>query len=81
MVRRDGPSTALRAFVFATLIRFDWSNISGAASYQLQIDDSESFSVTLRADVLPTASEYSISTLPTMRMYWRARAVRRLEIR
>ena len=55
-------------------IVFDWSDVAGAASYTIQIDDQENFSSpTINQSV--TASTYSTSTLPTTRMWWRARAV------
>ena len=55
-------------------IVFDWSEVAGAASYTIQIDDQSSFSSpTVNQTV--TASTFSTSTLPTTRMWWRARAV------
>ncbi len=55
-------------------IVFDWSDVAGAASYTIQIDDQESFSSpTVQQTV--SASTYSTSTLPTTRMWWRVRTV------
>jgi hypothetical protein len=54
-------------------IVFDWSDVAGATSYTIQIDNDESFSSpTVNQTV--SASTYS-TTLPTTRMWWRVRAV------
>jgi hypothetical protein len=55
-------------------IVFDWSDVAGAASYTIQIDDQDTFSSpTVNQTV--AASTYSTSTLPVTRMWWRVRAV------
>jgi hypothetical protein len=55
------------------VIAFDWSDVSGAAGYTIQIDDQQSFSSpTVNRSV--TASSYSSGTLPATRMWWRVRA-------
>jgi predicted phage tail protein len=56
-------------------INFDWSDVSGAASYQLQIDNSESFSAPLTLSQSLTVSQFATNSLPTQRMWWRVRAV------
>ncbi len=56
-----------------TSINFDWTDVSGAASYTIQIDDSDTFSSPL-VNQNTTASQFTISTLPTVRMWWRVRA-------
>jgi hypothetical protein len=55
-------------------ITFDWSDISGAASYTIQIDDSDSFSSPQIVNQNTTPSTYSTATLPTRTMWWRAHA-------
>jgi hypothetical protein len=57
------------------MITFDWSDVSGAATYQLQIDNSESFSAPLTLSQSTTASQFATNSLPTQRMWWRVRAV------
>ena len=57
-----------------TSITFDWTDVSGAASYTIQIDDSDTFSTPLVVNVDTTASQFTTSTLPTTRMWWRVRA-------
>ncbi len=55
-------------------ITFDWSDVTGAASYTIQIDDTETFGSSLIVNQTVTASVYTNSTLPTIRMWWRVRA-------
>ena len=54
-------------------ITFDWTDVSGAASYTIQIDDSDTFSSPL-VNSNTTASQFTTNTLPTIRMWWRVRA-------
>ena len=54
---------------------FDWSTVSGAASYQFQVDDDPSFD-SLEIDITTTSSNYNPpSALPFGAYYWRVRAV------
>jgi hypothetical protein len=53
-------------------ITFDWTDISGAANYTIQIDDSDTFSSPLVNQ--NTAVSQFTTTLPTTRMWWRVRA-------
>lgn len=55
-------------------IVFDWSDVAGAASYTIAIDDQESFSSPTRL-VTVASSTYSTSTLPVTRMWFRCRAL------
>jgi hypothetical protein len=55
-------------------ITFDWSDVSGAASYTIQIDNSNTFSAPLTVNQNVTASQFTTSTLPVTTMWWRARA-------
>jgi hypothetical protein len=57
-----------------TSIPFDWTDVAGAASYTIQIDDTETFSAPLTVSQTVTASQFTTSTLPTTRMWWRVRA-------
>ena len=79
-------------FAPGTNVTFDWSDVAGATSYTIQIDDQDTFSSPLIVNQSPTASQFNTSTLPTLRMWWRVRAnnaggsgpwsaVRRFEIR
>jgi hypothetical protein len=55
-------------------IAFDWSDVSGAASYTIQIDTSETFSAPFTVEQTVTISRFTTSSLPTTRMWWRVRA-------
>ena len=55
-------------------IVFHWSDVTGAASYIIQIDDQSTFSSPTVNQTVST-STYSTSTLPPTRMWWRVRAV------
>lgn len=67
------PATDAR-FTPGTNVTFDWSDVSGAASYTIQIDDSETFPTPLTVQQTVAASQFSTSTLPATRMWWRVRA-------
>jgi hypothetical protein len=56
-----------------TSITFDWTDVSGAASYTIQIDDTETFTSPL-VNQNTTASQFTTSSLPTIRMWFRVRA-------
>jgi hypothetical protein len=55
-------------------ITFDWSDVSGATSYTIQIDDRDTFPAPLVVDQAVATSQFSTSTLPTLTMWWRVRA-------
>jgi hypothetical protein len=55
-------------------ITFDWSDVSGAASYTIQIDDNNAFPSPLIVNQTVTPSTFASSTLPTLTMWWRVRA-------
>jgi hypothetical protein len=54
-------------------ITFDWTDVSGAASYTIQIDDSDNFSAPQVVNQNTSVSQFT-TTLPTTRMWWRVRA-------
>ena len=55
-------------------ITFDWSDVSGAANYTIQIDDDDEFPAPHIVSQSVTVSQFSSSTLPTRTMWWRVRA-------
>ena len=57
-----------------TSITFDWTDVSGAASYTIQIDNEESFATPQVVNQNTTVSQFTTSTLPTTRMWFRVRA-------
>ena len=56
-------------------ITFDWSDVAGAASYTIQIDDSSSFTTPLTFSASVAASQTTVSGLPAQPLFWRVRAV------
>ncbi|MFC1476138.1 fibronectin type III domain-containing protein [Candidatus Zixiibacteriota bacterium] len=55
-------------------VYLDWGSVSGADKYQVQVDNSSSFS-SPEIDTQPTASNYSASGLSSgTKYYWRVRA-------
>ena len=61
-------------FAPGTNITFDWSDVSGAANYTIQIDDQSTFAAPFVVSQTVTGSQFSTNTLPTRTMWWRARA-------
>ncbi len=55
-------------------ITFDWTDVTGAASYTIQVDDAQNFNAPLTQQQTTTASQYATNTLPTRRMWFRVRA-------
>lgn len=70
----SAPSADQR-FAAGATVNFDWSDVAGAASYDLQIDDTDKFSAPLVLDRTVAASQFSASGLPTETMFWRVRAI------
>jgi trimeric autotransporter adhesin len=56
-------------------INFDWSDVAGATSYVIEIDDSNAFTAQLTLRQSLSASQLSTNTLPVAQMYWRVRAL------
>ena len=56
------------------LVRFDWSDVAGAASYTIQVSTSSAFS-TLALNQVVSTSQLATASLPTARLFWRVRAV------
>jgi hypothetical protein len=67
--------TADQRFTRGATITFDWSDVTGAASYELQVDDRDTFAAPLLRDERPTESQLAVSGLPTTRMFWRVRGI------
>lgn len=57
-------------------ITFDWSDVSGATSYELQVDDSSTLAAPLVLEKKGLgASQFATSTLPAKQLWWRVRAI------
>lgn len=61
-------------FTRGTTINFDWGDVSGGASYTIQIDDSDTFPSPWITNQTVTVSQFSTASLPATRMWWRVRA-------
>jgi hypothetical protein len=61
-------------FAAGSSVFFDWSDVSGAAGYTLQVDDSSTFTAPLTVSQNITASQSTVAGLPTQRLWWRVRA-------
>jgi hypothetical protein len=55
-------------------VTFDWTDVANATSYQIQVDDSSTFSAPFRANQTVGVSQVSIGGLPAQRLWWRVRA-------
>ena len=60
-------------FTPGTNVTFDWTDVTGAATYTVQIDDQDNFTSPVVNQTVMT-SEFSSNTLPTATMWFRARA-------
>jgi hypothetical protein len=56
-------------------VTFDWSNVTNAATYELQIDSSSTFSAPLTRSEIVSVSQATISGLPAQQLFWRVRGV------
>jgi hypothetical protein len=72
-LRSLAPAADAR-FAPGTSITFDGSDVTGATSYTIQIDDSNTFPSPLIIGQAVTASQFSSNTLPTKTMWWHVRA-------
>jgi hypothetical protein len=66
------PSADQR-FAPGSSLTFDWTDVAGAASYEIQIDDRDTFPAPLTVDASVTASQFSTRALPTSTLFWRVR--------
>jgi hypothetical protein len=56
-------------------ITFDWSDVANAVSYDIQIDDSSTFTAPLVLEQTVTSSQFTSGSLPAVRHFWRVRGV------
>src|SRR5262249_7721316 len=54
-------------------ITLDWSDAANAASYEIQIDDNNNFTAPLVRSLTSTASQTTVTGLPTVQLFWRVR--------
>jgi hypothetical protein len=60
--------------IVAQPVTLDWNNVNNAASYEVQVDNSSTISAPLVANPTVTASQVTLSGLPTQQLWWRVRA-------
>jgi hypothetical protein len=63
------------AAVTAHPVTFDWTDVTGAASYTIHVDEISQFGAPLVMSASPTASQFTTSSLPDGNWFWRVRAV------
>jgi hypothetical protein len=56
-------------------VAFDWSDVTGAVSYRIQIDDSSTISSPFIINQTVTASQFTAPTLPSRQYWWRVQAI------
>ncbi len=66
------PANGATVALPATL---DWADVSGAASYRIQIDDSSNFSAPRIVDQTLAASQLTTGSLPVRQHWWRVRSL------
>lgn len=55
-------------------VTLDWTSVSNAASYEVQIDNSSTIAAPFVANVVVTASQVTLGGLPAQQLWWRVRA-------
>ena len=56
-------------------VGFDWNDVTSAASYTIQIDDSSTFTAPLVRTQTVTSSSYLAGGLPSKTLFWRVRGI------
>ena len=56
-------------------LTFDWNDVPGAATYNIQVDDSAAFAAPLVREATVATSMYATSNLATVPHFWRVRGV------
>jgi FG-GAP-like repeat len=56
-------------------VAFDWTDVTAATSYRIQIDNSSTFTTPLVVNQVVTASQFTAPTLATQQHWWRVRGI------
>ena len=56
-------------------VAFDWSDVTGAASYEIQVDDSTTFTAPLVVDQIVTPSAFTAGGFAGVQHAWRVRGI------
>ena len=60
--------------IVAQPVTLDWTDVAGAVSYQVRVDDSSTISSPFVANATVATSQITLSGLPAQRLWWRVRA-------
>ena len=60
--------------VVAQPVTLDWTNVTGAASYEVQVDNWSTIAAPLVATPTVSVSQVTLGTLPAQQLWWRVRA-------
>ena len=55
-------------------VTLDWTDVTSAASYEVQVDDTSTIAAPFIANPTATASQVTLSNLPAQPLWWRVRA-------
>jgi hypothetical protein len=55
-------------------ITLTWTSVANAATYEIQVDDSSTFTAPLVRSLTSTGTQTTVTGLPTVRHWWRVRA-------
>jgi hypothetical protein len=69
----SAPGNKARVSAGAT-VTFSWSAVSGAASYELQVDNASTIAAPFTANPTVTVTQFATNTLPPGKYWWRVRA-------
>lgn len=67
-------SPANGATALAQPVTLDWSDVTGATSYEVQVDNSSTIASPFVANTTTTSSQVTLSALPGQQLWWRVRA-------
>jgi len=62
------------AATVAQPVTLDWNDVANAASYEVQVDDTQTISAPFVANPTVTVSQATLSGLPAQQLWWRVRA-------
>ena len=62
-------------FPVGQAVNFDWSDVPGAVSYVVQLDDIDTFAAPLLLSQGVPVSQYVATAVPASRPFWRVRAI------
>ena len=56
-------------------VTFDWTDVTAAASYEIQVDDSSTFTAPLVVDQVVVPSQFTAGGFASVRHWWRVRGI------